>query len=373
MIPTRVYDTYWRFAAERLAMYYRRFANPSGPWTSDPILQTFRFTNVYRAADRVSQYLIREVQYRLDRPQSPYELFFRTILFKLFNRIDTWEALERVNGPLVWDTIDLDAVNHTLDKLLTRGRSIYSAAYIMPSPPFGHARKHTNHLALLARMMDDRLPNRLRQAPNLQTIYEAILAYPGLGPFLAFQYTIDLNYSSLLDFDEREFVVAGPGAHDGIAKCFSDVGRRSAEDIIHWVSERHEAEFAARGLEFTGLFGRRLQPIDCQNLFCEISKYARAAHPDVRGIADRQRIKQTYKPDVRPMPEPMFPPKWRMKLPKTPSVMPGLPSASGAQGYFPPSTVQHMRSAALRHKSTQENAAHLRLDAERTVSKAGEK
>jgi 5-hmdU DNA kinase, helical domain len=317
MIPTRVYDTYWHFAAERLAMYYRRLSNLGGPWTSDPILRAFRFTNVYRVADRVSQYLIREVQYRPDRSQTPRELFFRTILFKLFNSIDTWEALEQAIGPVVWDNIDLNAVNNTLDELLARGRSIYSAAYIMPSPPFGHTRKHTNHLALLARMMQDRMPDRVRQAPNLKTIYETMLTYPGLGPFLAFQYTIDLNYSSMLDFDE-EFVIAGPGARDGIAKCFANPAQRSAEETIYCVSERQEEEFTTRGLEFTGLFGRRLHPIDCQNLFCEISKYARAAYPGVVGIANRRRIKQSYRPNTRPMPEPMFPPRWRIELPNEP-------------------------------------------------------
>jgi hypothetical protein len=331
MIPTRVYDTYWHFAAERLAMYYRRLSNSGGPSTSDPILRTFRFTNVYRVADRVSQYLIREVQYRPDRSQTAHELFFRTILFKLFNRIDTWEALEQAIGPVVWDNIDLDVVNSTLDQLLARGRSIYSAAYIMPSPPFGHTRKHTNHLALLARMMQDRVPDRVRQAPNLKTIYETILTYPGLGPFLAFQYTIDLNYSSMLDFDEGEFVIAGPGARDGIAKCFANPGQRSAEEIIYWVSERQEDEFTTRGLEFTGLFGRRLHPIDCQNLFCEISKYARAAYPGVAGIANRRRIKQSYRPNPRPMPEPMFPPRWRIELPNEPHAASTSRSGSDAQ------------------------------------------
>lgn len=67
MTPTVVFDTYWRFAAERLAMFYRRYGEPAGPWTSDSILRSYRFTNVYRAADRVSQYLIAEVQARQDR------------------------------------------------------------------------------------------------------------------------------------------------------------------------------------------------------------------------------------------------------------------------------------------------------------------
>jgi hypothetical protein len=61
MTPTIVFDTYWRFAAERLAIFYRRYTDPVCPWTSDPILKAFRFTNTYRVTDRVSQYLIREV------------------------------------------------------------------------------------------------------------------------------------------------------------------------------------------------------------------------------------------------------------------------------------------------------------------------
>src|SRR3990167_5346532 len=87
MIATVVYDTYWRFAAERLRMFYRRLRGEVGPWTDDPILRAHRFTNTYRATDRVSQYLIKEVQYRADRPGSATEIFFRTLLFKIFNRI----------------------------------------------------------------------------------------------------------------------------------------------------------------------------------------------------------------------------------------------------------------------------------------------
>jgi hypothetical protein len=310
MTPTVVFDTYWRFAAERLAMFYRRYSNPIGPWTSDPILRTYRFTNSYRAADRVSQYLIREVQAGTDRPKTPQEVFFRTMLFKIFNRIDTWEALEKQLGPLEWRRADLGELDRTLEDLRLRGRKIYSAAYIMPSPAFGHQRKHSNHIALLGQMMDDRVPERVRQLPSLRSVYDLILSYPGIGPFLAFQYTIDLNYSCVMGFDEADFVVAGPGALDGISKCFVDVGNMKAEDVIHWMTDRQEAEFKRLGLEFPGLFGRRLQPIDCQNLFCEISKYARVAHPEVSGIAKRTRIKQSYKPSSRPAPPLKFPERW---------------------------------------------------------------
>ncbi|AZG77526.1 nucleotide kinase domain-containing protein [Methylocystis rosea] len=311
---TKVFDTYWRFAAERLAMYYCRLENSVGPWTEDRILREYRFTNTFRAADRVSQYLIREVQYRNDRSQTPVDVFFRTMLFKLFNRIETWERLERELGPLNWQSAQMDSIAGVLDRMAERGHRLYSAAYIMPSPAFGYPRKHTNHLALLTRMMHDGLPGRLTRAKSLCSAYEMILDYPGLGPFLAFQYTIDLNYSTLLEFDEGDFVVAGPGALDGIAKCFKQNGLASPEAIIYAMVDCQEEEFARRGLNFGGLFGRRLHPIDCQNLFCEISKYARIAHPDAAGLSGRTRIKQRYRSTVRSenIP-PYFPPKWRLE------------------------------------------------------------
>ena len=308
---TEVYDTYWRFAAERQAVYFRRLADPVGPWTDDPILIDYRFTNVYRAADRVSQYLVRNVQYHPRRPHSLTEVFFRTILFKLFNRIDTWETVERYLGPISWQSTPLDGIAEVLEQQIRKGERVYSAAYIMPSPAFGHHRKYANHLALLDRMMRDGLPGKLVSAKSLKSAYEMILTYPGLGPFLAFQFCIDLNYSTLLNFSEADFVVAGPGALDGIAKCFHNAQSHDPSTVIHWMVERQDYEFARLNLGFDGLFGRRLQPVDCQNIFCELSKYSRVAHPNIPGPSGRKRIKQRYKPRAYvPAQTPYFPPKW---------------------------------------------------------------
>src|SRR5262249_34698303 len=100
--PTLVYDTYWRFAAERQRVFFRRLGGQAPPWTDDPVLRTYKFTNAYRASDRVSQYLIRRVIYRNDLPADPAEMTFRILLFKLFNRIETWELLERSIGPITY-------------------------------------------------------------------------------------------------------------------------------------------------------------------------------------------------------------------------------------------------------------------------------
>ena len=59
---TPVFDTYWRFAALRQDIFMRRLSRTKPPWSDDPILSTYRFTNPYRASDRVSQYLIHRGQ-----------------------------------------------------------------------------------------------------------------------------------------------------------------------------------------------------------------------------------------------------------------------------------------------------------------------
>jgi hypothetical protein len=192
----------------------------------------------------------------------------------------------------------------------------------MPSPSFGHVRKHGNHLALLRRMMEDGAPAQLGRSKSLREVYETLLPYPGLGRFLAFQYTIDLNYSEMLPFGEEDFVVAGPGAVDGISKCFEDIGRAEPEAVIMEMTDRQEAEFRRLELPFEGLFGRRLQPIDIQNVFCEISKYTRVSHPAVEGANGRKRIKQSFEPSDKAIEKPFFPPRWQLQVPNRAGVEP---------------------------------------------------
>lgn len=309
---TPVFDSYWRFAAVRQNLFMRRVSGAAPPWTEDDVLAAHRFTNAYRAADRVSQYLIRNVLYRGD--QACDEIFFRALLFKFFNRIDTWERIEEVVGAISWKEYDFQTYARVLDAMIDRGDRIYSAAYIMPSPAFGCARKHQNHLRLLEHLMRDGAPHRVAAAGSLERVFEILLGYPSLGPFLAFQFAIDLNYSEILDFSEMEFVVAGPGARDGIRKCFADTAGLHDADVIRAVTELADREFQRRGISFRNLWGRALQLIDCQNLFCEVGKYARAVHPEFSGESGRSRIKQRFTPRHEPLPQ-WYPPKWRLEVP----------------------------------------------------------
>ena len=307
--PTIVYETYWRFAAERQGVFFRKLEGLPAPWTTDPILARHKFTNAYRASDRVSQYLIRHVIYEGD--QSPEEVFFRTMLFKLFNRIETWEMLRERLTTITRTDYSFQKYDDILTRALAAGTRIYSAAYMMPSgrSAFGHTRKHRNHLLLLERMLADEVPQRITNASSMAQAFDVLRSYPTIGNFLAYQFVTDLNYSEVTDFSEMEFVVPGPGALDGIRKCFSDLGGLTEADLIKVVTERQELEFEQLGLQFHDLWGRRLQLIDCQNLFCEVSKYARVKHPQIEGRSKRTRIKQFYRPSPQPIPY-WYPPKW---------------------------------------------------------------
>jgi len=329
LVATPVFDTYWRFAARRQEIFMQRVAGAPPPWTADPILAAHRFTNVYRAADRVSQFLIKSVIYA----GSPIgeEVVFRVLLFRFFNRISTWRYLVDTLGVPTWQHFNARRYARALDSAFAQPQALYSAAYIIPSPDFGHPRKHRNHLSLLEHILRDGASQRIARAPSLANVFAILREYSSLGNFLAYQLAIDLNYSELIDFPESTFVVAGPGARSGISKCFSAAGGLSDADVIHVVAESATAQFARLGLTFHTLWGRPLQPIDCQNLFCEVDKYSRVAHPDITGHSGRVRIKQRFAPDPAPLPQ-WYPPKWGLSPSTGSHSLPGTTACGSHDG-----------------------------------------
>ncbi|MBL4675367.1 MAG: hypothetical protein JKY70_04055 [Mucilaginibacter sp.] len=309
-VASKVLDTYWRFAAARQEIFFARLAG-NNQLTDDSVLRKHKFTNAYRAADRVSQYLIRNVIY--DQERSPDELVFRIILFKIFNKIETWQLLEHEFGEVTWKNFEVGQYAKLLNIAMNAGAPIYSGAYLMTSgtSAFGQSRKHENHLRLIEHMMRSDLANQVQQAASMEQVYQLLLSYPTIGKFLAYQYATDLNYSKLTNFSEMDFVMPGPGARDGIRKCFVDLGDYNEADIIRYVTDRQEQEFERLGIEFMTLWGRPLQLIDCQNLFCETDKYARVAHPEISDISGRTRIKQVYCRNDQEI-DYFFPPKWEL-------------------------------------------------------------
>ena len=111
--PTPVYDTYWKFAVKRQEIFFNRMEDKVFLWTDDEILKTYKFTNAYRASDRVSQYLIKNVIYS-EGKYTTEDKCFRILLFKLFNKIETWKYLENNQDIISMKTYNYDKYIITL-------------------------------------------------------------------------------------------------------------------------------------------------------------------------------------------------------------------------------------------------------------------
>ena len=305
-----IFDTYWRFAAMRQEVFFNKLKNVRPPWTSDPILNTYKFCNAYRVSDRVSQYLIKNVIYDENKSQNEEEVLFRILLFKIFNKIETWEYLEsKIGDYITLSNFDLEGYSNILQEAMNIGYVIYTSAYMScASKEFGYDKKHQNHLALIDKMVvKDRVINRIVKAKSLEEIFHILESYPLLGKFMAYQLATDINYSEVINFDENSFTIAGPGAERGIDKCFIDTKVKSYADIINWMTDNQENQFQRLGLNFKSLWGRPLKAIDCQNLFCETDKYCRAAFPDLK--SNRKKIKAKFTATPQPI-DYFYPPKW---------------------------------------------------------------
>lgn len=306
-----VYELYWRFASERQKMFELRASGLQAPWTDDPILLKYKFCNVFRAADRVSQYMIKQVCYN-NELNSPEDRLFQIVAFRIFSNIETWDNVRKILGraPIIDDLVTGSfegALAITKEKL----GKLYTGAFILcATDAYGKRIKYLNHIELFKDMfINNKISDTLLSAGSLKEIYELLHSFPLLGNFMSYQIAIDLNYSEYINFSENDFTKAGPGALRGIKKVFLDTNGLTPEELIMWMVENQEKEFKRLGYKFNGLFGRPLHAIDAQGLFCETDKYCREAVPDLASA--RTKIKATFTSSPNKL-ELWFPPKWQL-------------------------------------------------------------
>lgn len=291
-------------------MFEARLAGRPKPWTDDPILQTYKFCNVFRAADRVSQFLIRDVAYRRDPDTTKADRAFQIVAFRIFSNIATWRGLTAILGSAPrLDHLRDGSFEKALDQVKAANGKLYTGAFILPVVP-GFDQKHRGHVSLFRHMfLEKACAERILQLPSLEAVVKLLEGFPTIGPFLSYQIAIDLNYSELIDFDENDFTQAGVGAVRGLKKAFVSFGDYTYADTIRLMVDRQDEEFTRLALPFNGLFGRKLHAIDCQGLFCEVDKYCRMAAPELE--SNRTRIKARYNADAATERiELFFPPKW---------------------------------------------------------------
>lgn len=307
----KVFRYYFYFMQERMNMFWRRCEGKS-VLTNDPILRKYKFTNVYRSCDRVSQYLINNVIYNDFERYAPEDVLLRILVFKIFNKIETWKFLKNNCEEIKFSTFNPEEIS---DKLtwLRQHQPIFSNAYMMTGSHRDYDNfkyKHEKWLAMVKKeFVDGGAIAGILRAKSLEDIYNRLRSCSFIGDFLAYQYATDFNYSPYINFDENSFVKAGIGAIRGIKKCFYDYGN-NYEDAIYYTFE-HLNELRKRYgfTDFRELPGREPHLIDLQNCFCETDKYLREAMPALQ--VDNVRIKQKYRITNRPI-RFSFPSKWNI-------------------------------------------------------------
>ena len=306
---------YFYFINERMKIFWRR-CEGKATLTDDPILRKYKFTNVYRALDRVSQYLIRYVIYKDIHLYSPRDVLLRILVFKIFNRIDTWEYLTEFYGDIKESHFDVKQISVLLSERQSYA-PIFNNAYMMTG---SHTKynylptKHEKWLTMVKQeFLGDNVVDEVLTATSLEGVYNSLRKCSFMGDFLAYQYTIDFNYSPYVNFSEDSFVKAGIGAIRGIKKCFISYGNEY-EDAIKYV-HYHFTELLEKYQvnDFKPLPGRAPSLLDLQNCFCETDKYLREAMPEL--IVDNTRIKQRYKPSYGSI-NVTLPEKWHIYLNK---------------------------------------------------------
>lgn len=310
------FQYYFYFMQERMNIFWRKIEDENGGgWTEDSILSTYKFTNVYRATDRVSQYLIKNVIYKDIDTYTPEDILLRILIFKIFNKIETWEYL---NQTLRY-TITIDNFNpREISVLLSKRQEntpIFSNAYMMTGSHQLYdylPSKHEKWLTMVKKeFIDTHLFDTILSATSMAEVYEILRERSFLGGFLAYQYTIDFNYSPYLNFSENSFVKAGIGAIRGIKKCFKSYGDEY-EDAIRYTLDNIDSLRERYGYtEFRSLPGHEPTLIDLQNCFCETDKYLRAKMPELK--IGNVRIKQKYHESSKPI-QFFFPPKWNISV-----------------------------------------------------------
>ena len=311
--PTWNFEVYLFWQFRRQEIFLSRYFGEEECWVQDPILNSFFFTNAYRINDRISQYLIANVQD--DSKYGLKETFFRTMLFKLFNKEETWEHWNHIGLSLDPDDFNWRIFERWLPPTPFRG------AYLQPFPgdvegyPRG-ATAHVRALQMLDWMMKRELYDYIGtdRFPTKKDGYELLKDCPNIGPFLACQFVNDLEFSSHFNFIGGDFVVAGPQAKEGIWQCFQD---KSYENWIRVVNSNTMADMFGQGFPWRNLFGRPLGLIDSQSGFCELSKYLSVGYGLQKEIykpgAKSSGKRRMYSRDHRPIPY-QYPAHWDLDM-----------------------------------------------------------
>jgi len=227
---------FFSYARERHTIYLRRAAGSPPPWTEDPVLQTYRFCNIFRELDSTTQWFRTNVRDPLrERP----EVLLATVVFRLFNRITTGEAIfvqpNLLTGRTAWEDflVTRDTSGLKLSILAYCGSGPYTTGSYMTKTPEGMKKLDgmlkvvewfnqgsqrpgtilwSSWRVVAESMITDKHPW------DLETAWRWLATFPFIGAFTAYEIVTDLRHTALLAraSDINTWANPGPGAKRGL-------------------------------------------------------------------------------------------------------------------------------------------------------------
>lgn len=254
------------FILERHNIYRRRERGEPKPWTSDPILQQFRFCNVYRELDTVTIWIADNWR----RPHATdLDLWFAMAVARFVNWPDT---LAELGYPVPWNP---DHFLQVLEDRKERGEKVFTGAYIIHSDRSGDSKAVYVARKVLTPLWKDRRSLRIIRHRTLARAHEKLMSYPGVGSFMAGQIIADLKYVKPLSkaTDWWTWAAPGPGSERGLNRV---MGRKpntrwQPGEWLRCLQELHrQIRPLLRDAKVPQMHGQ-----DVNNCLCEWDKYER--------------------------------------------------------------------------------------------------
>ncbi len=268
---------FWNYVDERYLILHKRKQGHLPPWTEDSILRKYKFTNVFRRDDPGTQFVLNKIiPFYTEDIQN---LLFNIILYRLFNKIETYELIGGQNHK----KFDKLEIRHALEE--TR-HPVFTNAFIVS--PYNFLKEEGTKIARVVKLLEliakdiPIVTEKIIRNRASEVTYSVLKSLPGIGEFLAYQICVDLGYYSHEFYDENKHVVAGKGALNGLNFLFPNSFKRHSTYLIKFLVDTQSYWLRRLSQSNSPLirdYGYKpLNLMAVENCLCEISKYLKALY-----------------------------------------------------------------------------------------------
>lgn len=258
-------DDLFKFIRERHAVWQNKEDGVLKPWTDDPILQQYRFCNVYREMDTQTIWFADNWR---EPNENDEDLWFAALVFRLVNWHETAEA---IGYPVPWKSIKF---LNALKRRKKEGLKVYNGAYIVSTNGVAEE-KHMYLMKRLSAIWDKRADIRHEEGEDLNTFHGRLVEQDAIGSFIAAQVIADMKYTprGLTAPDWWTFAASGPGSRRGLNRVM-EFGVKDSWHEREWRMCLQNLHHNINPLIEEARMPR-LHAQDLQNCLCEFDKYER--------------------------------------------------------------------------------------------------